>query len=80
MNTTKRHLEVTMSKKDPYHFVHSNDFIHNSLTKREYFASMAMQGMFSQNFQLQDVKELTQIAVKCADAMIEALNNGGNNE
>lgn len=78
-----------MSKTtNPYNRVHPNDPIHNSelgtqdgLTKREYFAAIAMQGMFSQHgFLLKDTKELSEIAVKCADALIKALNEGGQNE
>ena len=46
------------------------------LTKREYFAGLAMQGMFSQHgFLLKDTKELVEIAVKCADSLLEELEN-----
>lgn len=45
------------------------------ITKREYFAGLAMQGMFSQtSFKLRDTAELSTIAVKCADALIAELN------
>ena len=76
-----------MSKLIKYKRVDSNDGAfacasdngyQQGLTKREYFASMAMQGMFSQHgFLLKDTKELSQIAVKCADSLIKALNEGG---
>jgi hypothetical protein len=51
----------------------------NGLTKREYFAGLAMQGMFSQDgFLLKDTKELSEIAVKCADALLEELSKPKN--
>ena len=47
----------------------------NGLTKREYLAGQAMQGMFSQHgFLLKDTKELAEIAIKCADSLLEALS------
>jgi hypothetical protein len=45
------------------------------LTKREYFAGLAMQGMFSQHgFLLKDTVELAEIAVKCADELLKQLD------
>lgn len=47
---------------------------HNGLTKREYFAGLAMQGMFSQHgFLLKDINELTEIAVRVADELLKQL-------
>jgi hypothetical protein len=53
---------------------------HNGLTKREYFAAMAMQGLLS-NGSLGD-RLVSQNAVIYADLLIEELNkqqNNGNN-
>jgi len=45
------------------------------LTKREYFAGLAMQGMFSQHsFILKDTTELATIAIKCADELLKQLD------
>ncbi len=53
----------------------NGSFTQYGLTKREYFAGLAMQGMFSQHgFLLKNTKELTEIAVKCADALLETLS------
>ena len=42
------------------------------LTKREYFAGLAMQGMFSQHtFILKNTTELATIAIKCADELLK---------
>ena len=56
----------------------------HGLTKREYFAAMAMQGYFS-NSQIakfrctktseEDVVDIAKISVKAADALLKALNN-----
>ena len=45
------------------------------LSKREYFAAMAMQGLLSDNFRLalSERKVLSEWSVKCADALIEEL-------
>lgn len=48
-------------------------YIANSLTKREYFAAMAMQGLltkFGNDYELQIAKD----AIYWADALIEELN------
>ena len=60
----------------------ANDSINNSeqgpqdgLTKREYFAAMAMQGMASSwHNNDQDRQEVAKRSVKLADALITALN------
>lgn len=48
---------------------------HSGLTKREYFAAMAMQGL-SANHQLNsnDFENIADMSVNQADALIEALN------
>jgi hypothetical protein len=52
---------------------YNNNYISTGLTKREYFASMAMQGMlakYGSDYQVNNAKE----AVYWADALIEELN------
>ena len=45
----------------------------NTLTKREYFAALVMQGIIITPEECTTL-ELAQEAVRCADALIEALN------
>lgn len=63
-----------------YPSTNNNNF---SLSKREYFAAMIIQGMLSNSIDKQQgqqpwwnmpSKELAEIAVRDADALIEALN------
>lgn len=72
-----------MSNKDPHHFVHPNDFIHNTLTKREYFTSMAMQGVLASRELQQalnaDRQRWEDFAVEVADNLIKSLNKESNN-
>jgi len=44
------------------------------LTKREYFAAIAMQGMVSQNMGLNSERHIAHHSVEFADALIERLN------
>ena len=44
------------------------------LTKREYFAAMAMQGLLSTVPESFNGREIAEISVNMADALIEALN------
>lgn len=61
---------------------HPNDSIHNSeqgvqdgLTKREYFAAMAMQGMLSnQHGYFLEHNKLSKYALSYADSLINELN------
>ena len=48
--------------------------VKNGLTKREYFAAMAMQGMLSKSTGRYPVSEIVNDAVGAADALIEELN------
>ena len=50
--------------------------INNGLTKREYFAAMAMQGLISNapNGHLSNSKQGVELATDWADALITALN------
>lgn len=47
------------------------------LTKREYFAAMAMQGILSNPFKMTSDKIVSD-SVECADALIEELNKDKN--
>lgn len=44
------------------------------LTKREHFASMAMQGLLSGNLTTNDAEEIATSALQIADTLIEKLN------
>jgi hypothetical protein len=48
--------------------------ISKGLTKREYFASMALQGILANSYLIPEIEHQTKFAVKYADALIEALN------
>jgi hypothetical protein len=52
---------------------HPNDSASN-LTKREYFAAMALQGLLSDSNSKGSYKQFVKDAVKMADALIEELN------
>lgn len=57
----------------------SNDFVQYGLTKREYFAGLAMQGL-SSSFNKEgewtvDPKSSADLAVEIADALLEKLAN-----
>lgn len=56
-------------------------YLQPGLTKREYFAAMAMQGLLS-NARLGDtcIKQYAKDAVLHADNLIEELNKGGDDE
>lgn len=47
---------------------------HRGLTKREYFAGMAMQGMTSKCYKDHPDQHIAESSVLLADALIEALN------
>lgn len=49
------------------------DVQYKGLTMREYFAAMAMQGLLSKP--THSAEELAIDAIKCADALINELNN-----
>jgi hypothetical protein len=52
------------------------DYKQEGLTKREYFAAMAMQGVISNSWEgLQNPLITAQYAVKYADELIDVLNN-----
>ena len=45
-----------------------------NLTRREYFAALAMQGLMANSSSEASVKEIAEIAVTAADEMIDALD------
>jgi hypothetical protein len=49
------------------------------LTKREYFAAMAMQGLLA-DYESEYIEDYSKYAVKLADALIEELNKTKTNE
>ena len=49
-------------------------FVGHGLTKREYFAALAMQGMLSNGTFEMVNKEITEKAIAISDALIEELN------
>ena len=54
---------------------YNNNYISTGLTKREYFASMAMQGIISNKDGLDiKIERIVESAVDTADALIEELN------
>jgi hypothetical protein len=63
---------------EPIHTIeYNNNYISNGLTKREYFAAMALQGLLSNNNNyVYSVKS----AVEFADDLIEELNKTKTNE
>jgi hypothetical protein len=56
-------------------FGDGSEIVNMGLTKREYFAAMAMQGMIGNRyFDLRNLDIISKCAVQQADALIEALN------
>ena len=51
-----------------------NRFVNYGLTKREYFAAMAMQGLISNSLSGRGPNGCAQDSVRFADALIEELN------
>lgn len=65
----------------PHMKIGNDVIVRDGLTKREYFASMAMQGIEASNFisnEQDPLKEheVVKRAVRMADALIEQLNKG----
>ena len=59
---------------EPIHTIeYNNNYISNGLTKREYFAAMALQGLLADR-KLGSIQEHAEYAVKLADALIEELS------
>jgi len=55
-----------------------NSTVPHGLTKREYFAAMAMQGLLANGNYITNYKFLGEESVMFANALIEALNNTDN--
>jgi hypothetical protein len=55
-----------------------NSTVTHGLTKREYFAAMAMQGLLANGNYITNYKFLGEESVMFANALIEALNNTDN--
>jgi hypothetical protein len=65
---------------EPIHTIeYNNNYISNGLTKREYFAAMALQGLLGDR-KLGSIQEYAEYAVKLADALIEELSKTKTNE
>jgi hypothetical protein len=59
---------------EPIHTIeYNNNYISNGLTKREYFAVMALQGLLADR-KLGSIQEHAEYAVKLAEALIEELS------
>lgn len=65
--------EAAFSKSAFYHESYGEDDPQKGLTKREYFAIMAMQSFIIQN--LHDINEIPFVSITMADALIKQLNN-----
>ncbi len=60
---------------------YNNNYISTGLTKREYFAVMAMQGIIANKDGLDiKIERIVESAVDTADALIEELNKTKQNE
>ena len=68
------------SKPAFYHPDGAIDLPNNGLTKREYFAAMALQGLLTDNESPNSREEFAGYAVKFADALIEELSKTKTNE
>jgi hypothetical protein len=89
-NTTTKHTEVTMSnnktnQNEPaFSCTDGNKFYDPGLTKREYFAGLAMQGLLTRlpkrennerDLGILESKRIADEAVIMANELIKALNN-----
>ena len=68
--------EVKTKPNEPIHTIeYNNNYISNGLTKREYFAAMAMQGIITNKDGLDiKIERIAESAVDMADTLIEELN------
>ena len=60
--------------ESPAYPISHNGMVWDGLTKREYFAAMAMQGILASNRTQKTETSLSKLAVYYADALIKALN------
>lgn len=73
MSRTNPNDSISMTQP----IVHQNGetiFGDSGLTKREYFAAMAMQGLLANPDTGMDIDEIMNDTVKCADFLIDILN------
>lgn len=65
------------SEKNAFPVWDSGHNIEWGLTKREYFAGLAMQGLLSHPavFMGDTPKQLAEVSLSCADAILDALNS-----
>jgi len=73
--------EVKTKPNEPIHTIeYNNNYISNGLTKREYFAAMALQGIIANKDGLDiKIERIVESAVDTADALIEELSKTNNN-
>jgi hypothetical protein len=71
----------TKAKGPAFPLISDDGYIINAgLTKREYFAAMALQGLLTDNESPNSREEFAGYAVKFADALIEELSKTKTNE
>jgi hypothetical protein len=70
----------TKAKGPAFPLISDEGYIINAgLTKREYFAAMAMQGLLS-DYESESIEDYSKYAVQLADALIEELSKTKTNE
>jgi hypothetical protein len=73
--------EPAFSKPAFYHPDGAIDLPNNGLTKREYFAAMALQGVLAnKSAHERTIEMITKSSVRLADALIEELNKTKTND
>jgi hypothetical protein len=70
----------TKKNESAFPIIAEDYIIDGGLTKREYFAAMALQGLLTDNESPNSREEFAGYAVKFADALIEELNKTKTNE
>jgi hypothetical protein len=70
----------TKAKGPAFPLISDEGYIINAgLTKREYFAAMALQGLLS-DYESESIEDYSKYAVQLADALIEELSKTKTNE
>jgi hypothetical protein len=68
-------VETKPNEPIGHHILEANGGKHDQgLTKREFFAAMALQGLYANSDNNNTIDEDAMVAVKAADALIAALN------
>jgi hypothetical protein len=70
----------TKKNESAFPIIAEDYIIDGGLTKREYFAAMALQGLLTDNESPNSREEFAGYAVKLADSLIEELNKTKTNE